>query len=41
MTRALKQFWFWTLVLPVLAIVVMLGLASSELRTPSRATQTP
>ena len=37
----LGAFWLWTLVLPVLAIIVVLGLASSELRPRARATQTP
>jgi uncharacterized membrane protein HdeD (DUF308 family) len=34
-------FWFWTLVLPVLAIIVLLGLATSEVRPREPATRTP
>ena len=34
----LAAFWFWTLLLPVMAIVVVIGLVSSEVRSrPRRA----
>ena len=37
----LAAFWFWTVVLPVAAIIVVVGVVISEFRTPAaaRATQ--
>ena len=32
----LAAFWFWTVVLPVVAIIVIVGLVLSEKRSPSR-----
>jgi hypothetical protein len=37
---ALAAFWFWTLVMPILAIVVVVGLVSSEVRSSARAAGT-
>jgi peptidoglycan/LPS O-acetylase OafA/YrhL len=33
----LAAFWFWTLLLPIAAIVVVVGVVSSELRSPGTA----
>jgi len=37
----LAAFWFWTLLLPILAIIVVFGIASSEVRSRTRPTQAP
>jgi len=37
----LAAFFFWTLVMPVGAIIVVVGVATSELRSPARAAATP
>jgi hypothetical protein len=34
-------FWFWTAVLPVVAIIVVVGVVVSEFRSPARASETP
>ena len=34
-------FWFWTLVLPVVAALVILGVVSSEVRDPMAAANVP
>jgi len=36
----LAAFWFWTLFMPVLAIIVVVGLVISEVRSPARAAET-
>lgn len=36
-----NAYWFWTLVLPVLAIFVVVGVVIGESRTPSSASSTP
>jgi hypothetical protein len=33
----LAAFWFWTVVLPVAAVVVLIGLVISEVRRPAAA----
>ena len=37
----LAAFWFWTLFMPVLAIIVVVGLVTSEVRSPAAAAETP
>ncbi|MGI8796294.1 MAG: hypothetical protein ACR2IR_06925 [Acidimicrobiia bacterium] len=37
----LAAFWFWTLFMPVLAIIVVVGLVISEVRSPARAAEAP
>ena len=37
----LAAFWFWTLVLPVVAIIVAVGVVTSEMWSPARAAGTP
>lgn len=32
-------FWFWTLVLPAAAIIVVIGLVTSEVRSPARTAE--
>ncbi len=34
-------FWFWTRVLPVVAIIVVVGVVITEVRTRARAAETP
>ncbi|MEO5840861.1 MAG: hypothetical protein ABIQ73_00015 [Acidimicrobiales bacterium] len=34
-------FWFWSLVLPVLAIIVVVGVVISEARTRARTAEAP
>jgi hypothetical protein len=34
---AFAAFWFWTLVLPIVAIIVVIGVVVSEVRSPERA----
>lgn len=37
----LAALFFWTLVLPVVAIIVVVGVVTSEVRSPARAAETP
>jgi len=37
----LAAFWFWTVVLPVAAIIVVVGVVTSEVRSPARAAEAP
>ena len=35
----LAAFWFWTVVLPIAAIIVVVGVISSEVRAPRRTAE--
>ncbi len=37
----LAAVFFWTVVMPVGAIIVVVGVATSEVRSPARAAETP